>query len=185
VFAVVPKVTKDGTRCVVKDSGVVYSWGLFTAAFCVIAFLYAMWLFAPYGGVPQVWIGTLGGLVILLYAGAASYSNVWRIDGANAEVRRKVLGVTFARESVSDLRLREYVAVVGYRGMSGGGEPFSQLKDRGDVLVVLDSPRRFVVLMMSNSESVDSYKGWSGERYSDVLGLPLELGEPIVAKNAW
>ncbi|QYK48322.1 MAG: hypothetical protein KF838_00375 [Phycisphaeraceae bacterium] len=186
VFAVEPKATKDGTGWIVKDSGVVYSWELFIATFCVLAFLHTMWLFAPYGGVlSRPWIFVLEATIVASYVAAATYTSAWTVRGTEAVVRRKALGVTFVKQSVSDIRLCQYHAIVLYRKKIAGYTPVTPLRNRGAVLVVLDSSSRFLVLMMSEGEEVESYRGWSGARYSSVLGLPLEHAGVIVVRNAW
>lgn len=186
VFAVEPKATKDGAGWIVKDSGVIYSWCLFGAAFCVLAFLHTMWLFAPFGGgLSRPWILVLEASVVIVYLAAATYTNVWTVRGTEAVVRRKMLGVTFAKMSVSDLRLCQFCSLVMHPHGAPRDYPVAGSSSRGAVLVVLDSPSRFMVLMMSKSEELDSHRGWSGERYSSVLGLPLEDAGVVVARNAW
>lgn len=145
-----------------------------------------MWILAPYaGGLGRPWIVTFQAAVVVLYMAAATCANVWKLHGTDAVVCRKTLGVTYAKERVSDLRLLRYDALILYRREVAGYAPVQPLRNRGAVLIVLDSSSRFVVLMMSKGGDIDSHQGWSGERYSDVLGLPLEYGQPIVAMNAW
>lgn len=150
VFALQPRLNGDSTGYVVKDSGIIYTWKLFIATFGLLCVLQAIWYLTlqnaivKYIGLPMAAI-----FLIAIYAAAATYTNVWMIKGDCAEVRRRVLGVTFAVRAVSGVRLVQYWALIHY--------PRGTMRS-GTVLVVLDSDIYYIVLLMTKNDTKESHK---------------------------
>lgn len=162
-----------------------YAWPVYLIAACVMTFVVGTYWIASAASTGQasssvpfyvVWRVFALLACVLVCLCIATYRVRWVLSRDGVTVGRSVLGVVFSRVRDSRPRLVQYRTAVRHsQGLHG----------RGAHVIVLETSRRWIVLLVSRSGDEESYKGWDINRYSKQLGLPYEADSLFVVRSAW